>query len=394
VVPTAGQAGPFDLGNVIVRGAITVDRTTAQASVQADPLPSIIRGVPLRIRQARVTIDRPNFTFNPTSCAPKAITAGLQSLEGASTVLSVAFRALGCGDLELDPKLALRFTGNATTDGAHPGISAKLTDTPGGANIAKAIVKLPLSVALDPDNAQALCTPTQRAALACPTASIVGQAKATSVLPHPLTGPVYFVQGLRTSKTGQTVRTLPKLWIPLSADGVTVDINASSDVDKLNRLVTTFDDVPDAPISQFELTITGGKHGIIVVSGKPGTCGRDSTVESQFTGQNNKILQAGTPATIDGCKPKITKTTTTNKTVTLKLAALAPQSKITLTGRGIKTLHRTTKTATTATLTTTLTTKTRNTLKHHNTNITLNLTINPQTGKTTTTKKTITLKKH
>ena len=47
----------------------------------------------------------------------------------------------------------------------------------GGANLKKVEVKLPLSLALDPDNAQALCKPEQRVAN-CPKTSIVGQATA------------------------------------------------------------------------------------------------------------------------------------------------------------------------------------------------------------------------
>jgi hypothetical protein len=394
VVPTVGQAGPFDLGNVVVRATIKVDRTTAQATVESDPLPSIIRGFPLRIRQARVTIDRPNFTFNPTSCAPKVITAGLSSLEGASTTLTVPFQALGCSDLAVDPKLSLRFTGKtATTDGTHPGIVAKLTDKPGGANIEKGVVKLPLSVALDPDNAQALCTPAQRDALACPPASIVGTAKALSVLPHPLTGPVYFVQGLRKSKTGATVRTLPKLWIPLSGDGVTVDVNASSDVDVLNRLVTTFDDLPDAPISEFDLSITGGKHGIIVVSGKPGTCDRDKTVESQFTGQNGKVHESGTAATIEGCKTKVKKSKSSSRAVTLLVSGLGA-GKLTISGSGVSKATRTIKSADEASISARLTAVTRKALQRRGTvKVTVAVRFQPKSGKATTLKKTLTVKR-
>src|SRR6202000_1247380 len=121
---------------------------------------------------------------------------------------------------------------------------------------------------------------------------------------HPLTGPVYFVEGRRTSPSGRIIKTLPKLWIPLSADGVTIDVEASSDVDDLERLVTTFDRLPDAPISSFKLNLAGGRHGVLVVSGRPGTCDRDKGVEAQFTGQNGKVLTSHFDASVDGCKPK------------------------------------------------------------------------------------------
>jgi hypothetical protein len=393
VVPTAGQAGPFDLGNVVVRASISVDRTDAHAIVESDALPTIIQGIPLRMRQVSVTIDRPGFMFNPTSCAATSVVAGLGSLEGETTTVTAPFQPLGCGDLDFAQKLALRFTGKATTDGTHPGIVAKLTTTPGSANIRKAVVKLPLSVALDPDNAQALCTPAQRDALACPAASIVGTARAVSILPHPLTGPVYFVQGLRKTKTGATVRTLPKLWIPLSADGVTIDINASSDVDKLNRLVTTFDNLPDAPISQFDLTITGGKHGIIVVSGKPGTCDRDKTVDSQFTGQNLKVVDSGTAATVEGCRPKLKKSSATSRAVTLQLSGLGA-GKLTITGRGVAKATRTIKSATEAAIVGRLTAAARRTLSHKGRmKVSVAVRFAPKSGKGTTVRKTVTVRR-
>jgi hypothetical protein len=106
VVPTAGQSGPFDLGNVVVRAAIKVDRTTARASVESDPLPTVIDGIPLRIRQVNVTIDRKGFTFNPTSCAAQSVVAGLGGIDSlapdaarSDVVVSSPFQTTGCGAL-------------------------------------------------------------------------------------------------------------------------------------------------------------------------------------------------------------------------------------------------------------------------------------------------------
>jgi hypothetical protein len=393
VVPTAGQAGPFDLGNVVVRAAIFVDRTDAHVTVVSDPLPTIIQGIPLRMRQVRLSIDRPGFMFNPTACGASSIVASLGSLEGSSITTQARFQTLGCADLDMAQTLALRFTGKSTTDGTHPGIVAKLTTKAGGANIKKAVVKLPLSVALDPDNAQALCTPAQRDALACPAASIVGSAKAISILPHPLTGPVYFVQGLRKTKTGATVRTLPKLWIPLSADGVTIDLNASSDVDKLDRLVTTFDNLPDAPFSEFDLSITGGKHGIIVVSGKPGTCDRDKTVDSQFTGQNDKVAESRAPATVEGCRPHLRKSSASSRAVTLTLSGLGA-GKLTLTGKGLDRTSRTINNAAEASIVGRLTTGARRTLaRRGRMKVTVSVRFAPRKGKATTIRKTLTVRR-
>jgi len=312
-VPTAGQAGPFDLGVVVVRAGIYVDRK-ANVTVKSDPLPTIIQGIPLRLRQVTIRIDRPKFMFNPTSCSASSVFGSFTALGGAASQQAVQFQPGGCDGLELKQKLALRFTGKrSTTDGTHPGVDATLTDPGGGSNLDKVEVKLPLTMALDPDNAQALCKPLQRLALNCPKASIVGTATAKSILPHPLTGPVYFVEGQRKTRTGRIVKTLPKLWIPLSGDGVTIDVDADSKVDSIQRLVTTFHDIPDAPITSFRLKINGGKHGILVVSGKPSACKRDKTIHGRFTGQNGETKRWASQAKIDGCKPPVKKVKTSPK---------------------------------------------------------------------------------
>jgi hypothetical protein len=364
-VPTAGQAGPFDLGVVVVRAGIYVDRK-ANVTVKSDPLPTIIDGIPLRLRQVNVTIDRPNFTFNPTSCVKQSIFGSFQALGGGSSDQSVAFQPGGCGDLDLKQKLAFKLTGKSSTkDGTHPGVDATLTSAGGGANLSKVEVKLPLSLALDPDNAQGLCKPEQRVALACPASSIVGTATAVSVLPHPLTGPVYFVEGLRKTASGRTVRTLPKLWIPLSGDGVTIDADADSNVDSSNRLVTTFHDIPDAPLKSVNLKINGGKHGILVVSGAHGTCGPDRALDSRFTGYNGETKVAVTNAQIEGCKPTVKKTKVTSKAVTLSVENLGPGT-LSLSAAGLLTrATQTIKTGSAASITATLTAKARSAARRH-----------------------------
>jgi len=320
-VPTAGQAGPFDLGTITVRAGIYVDRQ-ANVTVKSDPLPTIIQGIPLRMRQVSVKVDRPKFVINPTNCAKQSISGSFAATNGEISNQATEFAMGGCAALDLRQKLAFRLTNKTQmTDGKHPGINASLTAPAGGANLKKVQVMLPLSLALDPDNANGLCKPEQRVALNCPKTSIVGTATAKSVLPHDLTGPVYFVEGLRKNAKGRTVKTLPKLWIPLSADGVTIDLDASSTVDSINRLVTTFDNIPDAPITSFALKIAGGKHGILVVSGKPGVCKRDKGFALRFTGQNGLVTTSHVDGKADGCKTKA-KAKKKTKTSKSKKAAL------------------------------------------------------------------------
>ena len=85
-------AGPFDLGRVVVRSAIRVDRTTAQFSTVSDPFPTILKGVPLKIRSVRVAIDKPGFVVAPTNCAEKAVKATVQSTTGDKADVSSRFQ--------------------------------------------------------------------------------------------------------------------------------------------------------------------------------------------------------------------------------------------------------------------------------------------------------------
>jgi hypothetical protein len=390
VVPTAGQAGPFDLGEIVVRAAIYTDRADAHVTVKADPLPTIIQGIPLRLRQVNVTIDRPGFIFNPTNCAAATVFVNISSLEGALAALTTPFKVAGCSALAMKQRLALRLTGkNQVTDGKHPGITATVTDSGGGANLKKAVTKLPLSLALDPDNAQELCKPEQRLAQACPAKSIVGHARAMSVLPEALTGPVYFVEGTRRGKTGRVIRSFPNLWIPLSADGVTIDITASSAVDSLGRLVTTFDQLPDAPISTFQLTIDGGKHGIIAVSGNPGICDRSKVVDTQFTGQNGKVLETPVTASIDGCKPKIKKVSATARAVSVQLSGIGA-GRVTLSGSSVRKATRAVQAATEATINAPLNAKTRARLRHRGrVRVTVTVKFAPRKGRSVTLRKSV-----
>ena len=72
-VVTPAVAGPFNLGDVTVRSKINVDPHTAQVTITSDPFPTFIKGVPAQLKQIDVTVDRPDFEFNPTSCDPMRI---------------------------------------------------------------------------------------------------------------------------------------------------------------------------------------------------------------------------------------------------------------------------------------------------------------------------------
>jgi hypothetical protein len=282
-------AGPYDLGTVVVRQALFVDPTDAHVTVVSDPIPTILEGVPLRIRSINVDINRPGFVINPTSCGEKQIKATMTSIEGATHTAVQRFQVGDCRVLPLKPRLAMRLTGRKQmTDGKHPGLRAVLTQGGGQANLKQVAVKLPLSLALDPNNAQALCEYEDGLAVKCPPTSIIGFARAiTPVLNRPLEGPVYFVKGVRFDpNTGRRIRTLPTLLIPLRGE-VAIDLRAQSDV-KRAKLVSTFPTIPDAPVSRFELSLKGGKGGILAATRSICRKPKGQIADAEIDGQNGK----------------------------------------------------------------------------------------------------------
>ncbi len=127
VVPT--EAGPFNLGTVVVRSQITVNPETTALSVTSDPLPTILDGIPLRLRTANVTIDRPNFIFNPTSCAQQHINATIVGVQGASTNVSVAVRGVRLRRVALRPEVhRLDIRQDLTGGGCEPRRESRVPD--------------------------------------------------------------------------------------------------------------------------------------------------------------------------------------------------------------------------------------------------------------------------
>ena len=307
-VAVPAKAGPFDLGLVVVRQQLLVDPVDAHVNVVSDPLPTVVKGVPVRMRSLNVDVDRRDFVLNPTSCKAKTILATFKAPNGSVFTATSPFGAANCAALGLKPKLGLRLTGRKQmTDGKHPGVKAVVLQRRGDANLERVEVRLPLSLALDPDNAQALCEfkdgikpdPT------CPEGSIVGRAVArTPLLEQPLSGPVYFVKNVRVDpKTGRSIRTLPMLVIPLRGEnGIRLNLKGTSNVSSSDQLVNTFAAIPDAPVSRFDLTIQGGKNGILVVNGN--ACRRKQVANVEIDGQNNKTSDRNTTIKTPCKKPK------------------------------------------------------------------------------------------
>jgi hypothetical protein len=283
-VITPATAGPFDLGSVVVRVALFVDPETAQVHAVSDQVPHVFGGATLDVRSVVVRIDRSSFSLNPTNCSPMAVGGtlhggGANPLDPAafsSKSVSTPFQVDGCDGLGFKPKLYMRVFGG-TRRAKSPKLRAILVARGGDANIGRAAVALPKPLLLEQASLANVCTRTQFAASECPQDSIYGYATAeTPLLDGPLKGPVY----LRSSSNE-----LPDMVAALRGQ---VEIDLDGRIDSVRgRLRTTFDTVPDVPVSKFSLTIRGGKRkGLLVNS--TNLCARKYRVIAKFKGQNGK----------------------------------------------------------------------------------------------------------
>jgi uncharacterized repeat protein (TIGR01451 family) len=285
---TPGLAGPFDAGTVVVRVALDLNPETAEVEADgsaSDPIPHILKGIVLKVRDLRVYVDRPEFIVNPTSCDPSSAKATLfggfldvfSPADDVPVDLAARYQAANCLNLGFKPRLKLNLRGG-TKRGDNPGLKAVLRARPGDANIAGVRVTLPRSAFLDQGHIRTICTRVQYAAEQCPKGSIYGRAKAiTPLLDEPIEGNVY----LRSS-----TNKLPDLVIGLK--GI-VDVDIASRIDSKNGGIrNTFDVVPDASVTEFTLTLQGGKKGLIVNSRN--LCeGRKARVQAIFRAQNGKV---------------------------------------------------------------------------------------------------------
>jgi hypothetical protein len=314
VVVVPAQAGPFDLGAVVVRAALFIDRHDAHVSVVSDPIPSIIDGVPLNVQKINVTVDRPGFMLAPTNCARMQISGSATSTAGATAGLSSPFQVGSCASLGFAPKFSVSTVGRSTkANGAS--LTTKLSFPTGSlgrqANIARVKVELPRQLPSRLATLNKACTSGQFDAnpAGCPAASIVGHATVrTPLLPVPLTGPAYFV-----SHGGEA---FPSLVMVLQGYGVTIELTGSTLI-RAGVTSTTFKTVPDVPFSTFELTLPQGRFSALAANlpakAKGSFCGQKLVMPSEFIAQNGAKTTHDTPIATTGCTKKATTTRRTHK---------------------------------------------------------------------------------
>jgi hypothetical protein len=332
-IVTNAVAGPFNLGLVVVRARINVDRETSTLTITTDEtgpyaIPQIIFGVPLRLQRVTVDIDRPHFMFNPTNCSAQQITATISGSQEARANVVSPFAVGGCKSLAFKPEFKVSSSGHTSrANGAS--LDAKLSYPTGSvgneANIARVKVDLPKQLPSRLTTLQKACTAATFASnpANCPSGSVVGIVRAnTPLLPVELSGPVYFV-----SHGGEA---FPSLIVVLQGDGVRVDLTGTTFISKAGITSSTFKTVPDVPVNKFELFLPQGKNSALAANGNLCSVTRTVTTKRKVTrhvggrtlhktvtthkkepgslimptemvAQNGAVLKESTKITVTGC---------------------------------------------------------------------------------------------
>ena len=334
---TSAVVGPFDLGTVVVRFGLHIDPYTAQVSLDptgSEPIPTIIDGIVTHVRDIRVSIDRTNFTLNPTSCAALPIASTLTSSAGQSASTATTLQASGCEELAFKPDFAVSTSGRTSrANGASLSVKLAMKGKLGAeANIKLVKVDLPTQLPSRLTTLQQACSDAQFEAnpAGCPTASFIGHATAdTPILPVPLSGPAIFV-----SHGGEA---FPSLILVLQGYGITIDLVGSTHISPQGITSTTFKTVPDEPLTSFTMTLPEGHYSALSALGnlcnatttitvtKRVALKRDGrvvrrhgkvvhikhkvnkteaaalTMPTEFVGQNGAVVHQTTPIGVTGC---------------------------------------------------------------------------------------------
>ncbi len=291
------QAGPFDLGYVVVRASLQV-HDDGSVTATTDPFPTILQGIPLQVRDIRVSVDRAHFILNPTNCTAMSVGGTVSSTDGQTAPLASRFQVGECAALGFHPSFKVA-TAARTSKANGASLDVKVGSGAGQANIAKTVVTLPKQLPARLTTIQQACLAATFAAnpATCPAGSNIGIATATTpILASPVTGPAYLV-----SHGGAA---FPDVVLVLQGEGVTVHLTGGVNIRK-GITTTSFNSIPDVPIGTFELRLPTGPHsGLgsnLPAKARGSMCGQNLVMPTVMTGQNGAVVKQNTKIAVTGC---------------------------------------------------------------------------------------------
>jgi hypothetical protein len=229
------------------------------------------------------------FMRNPTSCSEKTVTISATPYSGSSSSDQATFTTDNCEAEDFSPMLTARVGGpGQTTNGVPTTAITSIDQDNDEAGLLKAQVVVPGDFNPNVLLFSGTCSQSDFMASSCPSSAVVGSAIAVSpLLSAPLTGPVMLVD---------SGGPFPNVGLDLHGQ-LHLLLQGTLDISK----TTTFDGLPDIPISHFQLTFTPSP-GLIGTSRD--ICQPPAPVfHATFTGYNGASTAVDAPAVVDGCGP-------------------------------------------------------------------------------------------
>jgi len=286
-------AGPFNLGTVVTRATLNVGLYSGRVTATS-VLPTIVDGVPLRLKGISIAVNRPNFLFNPTSCGALASETVLGSTLGAAQSLSSPLTVSGCAALPFKPVLTASTAAKSSkANGAS--LEVKVGQGAHQANIRQVILSLPRALPSRLTTLQKACPVAQfedgEPPGTCPSTSRVGGATvSTPVLAGKLAGPAYLV-----SHGGGG---FPDLDLVVRGDGVEVVLVGHTQIAS-GTTTSKFETLPDVPITGVAVDLTTGPRSLLGANGD--LCTEPLTAPTTLIAQSGTKIARKTTITVTGC---------------------------------------------------------------------------------------------
>jgi hypothetical protein len=315
VVPA--NAGPFSLGNVVTHETINVEPYTSRVVV-AGSVPTIYKGIPLRMQSLNVEVNRQGFMLNPTSCKTlltESTLTGITLLGSSTTTTASVSSPLvteECNKLAFKPSFAaIAGAKTSRTNGAN--IEVNIGQPGGQANILQVTTTLPKQLPVRLSTlAKACLAATFEAGPApggCSKEANVGTVKATTpVLPGTLTGTAWLVSHGNEA--------YPNLDLILNGDGVTVILVGRTKVSN-SQITTSFNTLPDVPVSNISLYLPSGSNSVLGANGS--LCRSKLTMPTTLVGQNLATILMSPVIAVRNCPVEVVKHSTKGTTATLNV---------------------------------------------------------------------------
>ncbi len=288
-------AGPFNLGNVITRGTLNIEPYTARV-VATTNVPTIVKGIPLRLKGISVEINKQGFLQNPTNCGVFQTETTLTSTLGATQSLSSPFQVNSCNRLAFKPTFGSA-TGAKTSKAKGASLETTINVPAGDANVKSVLVQLPRQLPSRLTTLQKACPEATFASnpYHCPPGSFVGGVRAnTPTLAAKLKGPAILV-----SHGG---RAFPDLDLLLEGEGVRVILVGNTNI-KYGITTTTFAAPPDVPVTSITVNLPVGAHSALTANGN--VCERKLTMPTTIVAQNGTTFKQNTAIRITNCPVRV-----------------------------------------------------------------------------------------